>query len=46
MKTMTGEVEKDFGFLIPQLLNCPTNVLFAGGMKFNLVGDSSSLTCQ
>jgi hypothetical protein len=43
---MTGEVEKDFGFIIPQLLNCPSNVILAGVMKINLVGDSSGLSCQ
>lgn len=43
---MTGEVEKDFAFIIPQVLNCPSNVVLAGVMKINLVGDSSGLTCQ
>ncbi|MGY3803692.1 type II secretion system protein GspN [Pigmentibacter ruber] len=43
---MSGQVEKDFGFLIPQLLNCPNNVIIAGLMKLRLVGDSSSLSCQ
>lgn len=43
---MSGQVEKDFGFLIPQLLNCPANVVIAGVMKLNLIGDSSSLSCQ
>lgn len=43
---MSGQVEKDFGFLIPQLLNCPANVVMAGVMKIHLVGDSNGLTCQ
>lgn len=43
---MTGEIEKDFGFLLPQLLNCPANSVLAGAMKIKLVGDSSSLSCQ
>ena len=43
---MTGEIEKDFGFLLPQLLNCPSNSILAGVMKINLIGDSNNLSCQ
>ena len=43
---MSGEIEKDFGFLLPQLLNCPSNSILAGVMKINLVGDSNNLSCQ
>ncbi len=43
---MTGEIEKDFGFLLPQLLNCPSNTIIAGVMKINLLGDSNNLSCQ
>jgi type II secretion system protein N len=43
---MTGQIEKDFGFLLPQLLNCPSNSILAGVMKINLMGDSNNLSCQ
>ncbi|APJ03001.1 type II secretion system protein GspN [Silvanigrella aquatica] len=44
--TMNGAIEKDFGFLIPQLLNCPANSVVAGVMKINLVGQANNLSCQ
>lgn len=43
---MTGKIEKDFGFLLPQLLKCSSNSVLAGVMKVNLVGDFNNLSCQ
>lgn len=44
--SLSDEVEKDFGFLLPQLLSCPSNAMFAGSMKINLIGYLNDFSCQ
>jgi len=44
--SLSGEVEKNFGFLIPQLLNCPSSSMLAGYLKVQLTGTLDELTCR
>ncbi|BBH52222.1 hypothetical protein [Fluviispira sanaruensis] len=43
---MSGVIEKDFGFLIPQFLNCSPTSLINGKMNISLVGDAHNFACH
>lgn len=43
---LSGEIEKNFGFLIPQLLKCPSTSMIGGVMNVKLVGPISQYACQ
>ncbi|KAB8027404.1 hypothetical protein [Fluviispira multicolorata] len=43
---LSGVIEKDFGFLIPQFLNCSPNILINGNMNVSLVGEANNFTCH
>lgn len=43
---MSGQIEKNFGFLIPQILKCPSSSLIGGIMKVNLTGSAQKLNCS
>jgi len=43
---VSGEIEKNFGFLLPQVLNCPATSLAAGEMNVRLAGEPHHLICQ
>ncbi|WP_186645609.1 hypothetical protein [Fluviispira vulneris] len=43
---MSGVIEKDFGFLIPQFLNCSPTSLINGKMNISLVGDANNFACH
>ena len=42
---MSGQVDKNFGFLIPQLLKCPTSSMQGGIMNVRLIGVYPNLNC-
>lgn len=43
---MSGEIEKNFGFLLPQILKCPDGVVSKGNMNIQLIGPVNQLVCQ
>ncbi len=43
---MSGAIEKNFGFLVPQLLKCSNSTMTGGVMNVKLVGPLSQYTCQ
>lgn len=43
---LSGQMEKNFGFLIPQVLKCPGNAFVNGSMNVQLIGPVDSLVCQ
>lgn len=44
--SMFREIEKSFGFLLPQLLNCPPSAMVDGIMNVKLFGQLNRLTCS
>jgi hypothetical protein len=44
--TLSGEMEKNFGFLIPQIFKCPANTMTQGVMNATLYGQLDQLSCQ
>lgn len=43
---LSGSIEKNFGFLLPQLLKCPSNAMIDGVMNVKLVGPTSHYQCE
>jgi type II secretion system protein N len=43
---LSGEMEKNFGFLLPQILRCPAGVVSGGSMNIQLIGPVNNLVCQ
>ena len=43
---LSDQIEKNFAFLIPQLLKCPSSSMVDGVMNVKLVGPISQYTCQ
>jgi len=43
---LSGTIEKSFGFLVPQLLGCPSSSMTDGVMNVKLAGSLSQYTCH
>ncbi|MES2614742.1 MAG: type II secretion system protein GspN [Bdellovibrionota bacterium] len=43
---LSGQIEKNFAFLLPQLLKCPTSSILGGIMNVNLSGSTDKLECH
>lgn len=43
---LSGSLEKNFGFLVPQLLKCPSNAMIDGVMNVKLVGSLPQYQCE
>lgn len=43
---LSGLVEKNFSFLVPQLLKCPSSSMADGVMNIRLVGPATEYVCQ
>ena len=43
---MSGQIDKNFGFLIPQLLKCPPSSMEGGLMNVKLIGVFPNLNCS
>lgn len=43
---LSGSIEKNFGFLIPQLLKCPSGSMIDGVMNVKLIGALSQYQCE
>lgn len=43
--SLSGPIEKNFGFLLPQLLKCPSSSMIGGIMNVQLTGTADKLSC-
>lgn len=43
---LSEQIEKNFGFLLPQLLKCPSSSMVGGIMNVELTGSADNLSCH